>query len=558
MSKIVSYRTRRILVVLSSVLLLASCFHEQSVRHSASLPLPAEAVSAPDLSLVPYDPPVEVSFARETSSGLWDLLKQFPGETLEDNRWSRLYEKALGIRIKNDWTAEGELYRQKLGFSVASGQIPDIVQVDAQQLRRLSNAGAIQDLTAAYEQYASPLTQQILGEEGTASFDAATIDGKLMGIPRTASFIEGAKYLWIRTDWLDTLGLKPPQTMEDLLAIAEAFTYDDPDKNGEDDTFGLALTNYLWDPVGGVAAFMAGYGAFPILWLSDDDGTLKYGGIQPEVKEALKVLQELYRQGQIDSEFSLKDGNKVKKDVASGKIGIVFGEQWSSFWLQVSREENPHAQWQAFPLVALSGKPVQVPLPFATNQFYAVKKSYAHPEAIVKMINLHLEKNWGETADYKTYYSTPYPAWSLSPVTPAPVNKNYDAYRQLAQARETGDYSGLNEEAQAIRNNIDAYLNDNLELGWGWELTYGPSGAFAVLDQYKKNDQLLYDRFVGSPTATMLEKQSILHELQYEAYIKIIMGNSINGFDEFVEEWRRLGGDQMTAEVNQWAVDNNN
>jgi putative aldouronate transport system substrate-binding protein len=95
-------------------------------------------------------------------------------------------------------------------------------------------------------------------------------------------------------------------------------------------------------------------------------------------------------------------------------------------------------------------------------------------------------------------------------------------------------------------------------LGWGWEQTYGPSGAFAVLDQYMKKDQLLYDRFVGSPTATMLEKQSILHELEYEAFIKIIMGNSIDGFDEFVEEWRRLGGDQMTAEVNQWAVDNNN
>lgn len=558
MNKIASYRTRRILIVLLSVLLLASCFHEQSIHHSSRLPLSEEAVSAPDLSLVPYDPPVEVSFARETSSGLWDLLKQFPGETLEDNRWSRLYEKALGIRIKNDWTAEGELYRQKLGFSVASGQIPDVVQVDAQQLRRLSNAGAIQDLTEAYEQYASPLTQRILGEEGTASFDAATIDGKLMGIPKTASFIEGAKYLWIRTDWLDALGLKPPQTMEDLLAIAEAFTYNDPDKNGEDDTFGLALTNYLWDPVGGAAAFMAGYGAYPILWLSDDNGKLQYGGIQPEVKDALKVLQDLYRKGQIDSEFSLKDGNKVKKDVAAGKMGIVYGEQWASFWIQASREQNPHAQWQAFPLVSLSGKPALVPLPFATNQFYAVKKSYAHPEAIVKMINLHLEKNWGATADYKTYYSTPYPVWSLSPVTPAPVNKNYDAYRQLAQARETGDYSGLNEEAQAIRSNIDAYLKDNLELGWGWERTYGPSGAFAVLDQYKKNDQLLYDRFVGSPTATMLEKQAILHELQYEAYLKIIMGNSIDGFDEFVEEWRRLGGDQMTAEVNQWAVDNNN
>lgn len=557
MNSFIPARLRPIAAVLPAFVLLTSCFHDGAARTPPD-PIPSEAVNASSASpLGRYDPPVVLSFVRERSSSLQSLIDQLSYETLEDNRWSRLYEQMLGIRIQYDWTAESDTFYQKLGFSLATGRIPDVVRVDGQQLRQLSNEGVLQDLTDAYDRFATPLTKRILSQEGTGPFDAATIDGKLMGIPQTGSSIEGAKFLWIRTDWLDTLGLRPPGTMEELLAVSRAFAEQDPDRNGQADTYGLALTQYLWDPVAGIAGFMAGYGAYPNLWLTDAAGKLKFGGIQPEVKAGLEALQRLYRAGQIDSEFSLKDGAKVQADVAAGKIGMLYGEQWSSFWVQPSREKNPRAQWQAFPLVAEKGVPVRVPLPFATNTFFAVRKDYAHPEAIVKLFNLHLEKNWGKTANYRAYYSTPLPVWSLSPVTPAPVEKNLEAYRQLAEARRTDNFSGLNDEAKAIRKNIDAYLSGtgNAESGWGWERTYGESGAFAILDQYQKNRQLLYESFVGSPTATMLEKQSVLNELQIEAYIRIIMGHSLDEFDRFVEEWRKLGGDQITDEVNRWAAE---
>jgi putative aldouronate transport system substrate-binding protein len=219
--------------------------------------------------------------------------------------------------------------------------------------------------------------------------------------------------------------------MNDVLAISKAFAEMDPDRNGKNDTYGLALTSYLFDPVAGVSGFMAGYGAYPNLWVKDVLGKLVYGGIQPEVKTALKALQDMYRTGQLDKEFDIKDGLKVQRDVTNGKIGMTYGEQWSSFWVQGSREQNPNAEWQAFPIVSLKGDPPKVPLPFTTDQFYVVRKDYKHPEAIVKLINLHLEKNWGSTAEYKTYYSTPLPVWKLSPVTPFPDRKNLDAHRCL-------------------------------------------------------------------------------------------------------------------------------
>lgn len=539
-----------------AVQLLTAC--ERSDGLAAPSPVPdagnGEAPLYHEPGLSKYDPPIELSFVRENNDALEELLKELPGETLEHNRWTDLYEEVLGIRITYDWTEWSSIYSRKLGVSLASREIPDIVRVNAAQLRVLTNEGMIQDLTGVYDSYATPLTRKVLGEEGSGPFDTATIGGKLMAIPETTSSIEGAMFLWIRTDWLKRLGLKPPQTMADVLEISKAFTERDPDGNGKDDTFGLGATKYLWDPVMGLTGFMAGYGAYPGIWVKDGNGKLVYGGIQPEIKKALLVLQEMYRTGQIDREFAFKDGVKASDSIAEEQVGMLYGEQWASFMVQLSRQTNPQAEWQAFPLVSESGAPPKIPLPFSTNQFLAVRKGVAHPEALVKLFNLHLEKNWGATSEVEKYYNAPQAVWKLSPVTPYPVRKNLDAFRELEAYRRTGNAAVLQDEAKTIQKRIAAYEagGEDSETGWGWEQTYGPEGAFSILDRYEHNHQLLYESFVGAPTETMIEKENILYNLQIDAFLDIIQGRPIAEFDSFVAEWNKLGGEQITAEVNEW------
>ena len=537
-------------------LLLSGCEGKGSISSDHSIPsgTTEKSVQYREPGLSKYDPPITLSFARENTDALEELISQLPGETLEDNRWTRLYEDVLGVKIKYDWTAWGDIYQRKLGVSLASGQIPDVVRVSASQLRMLNNAGLIHDLTEVYNDYATPLTKEVLSQEGTGPFDTATINGKLMAIPETNSSIERAMFIWIRTDWLDQLGLKPPQTMDDLLTISKAFTEMDPDQNGLRDTYGLALTKYLWDPIMGVTGFMAGYEAYPRIWIKDKSGNLVYGGIQPEVKTALKVLQDMYNTGQIDKEFGYKDGVKAGRMITNEKIGMMYGEQWGSFMVQPSREHDPHAEWKAFPIVSVSGAAPKVPLLFSTDQFLAVRKEYQHPEVLVKLFNLHLEKNWGVTGAYETYYNSPYAVWRLSPVTPYPVMKNLDAYHQLEEFRHTGNASVLKNEAKTIQKRIDTYEagGEDMQIGWGWNLTYGTSGAMSILDQYVNNNQLLYESFVGAPTETMIEKLNILKNLQLDSFLDIIQGRPIDEFDNFVKEWNKLGGEQITAEVNQW------
>ena len=51
----------------------------------------------------------------------------------------------------------------------------------------------------------------------------------------------------------------------------------------------------------------------------------------------------------------------------------------------------------------------------------------------------------------------------------------------------------------------------------------------------------------------MVEKQAYLDKLELEYFTGIIMGTRpIEDFDKYVEEWKANGGDQITAEVNEW------
>ncbi|MBB6730903.1 extracellular solute-binding protein [Cohnella zeiphila] len=509
-----------------------------------------------------YDPPIEITTVRNLSDVVENnVLGVLKDETLEDNRWSRLYEDKLGIKIKYNWVIEGDensdQYLQKMNVTLASGDLPDVIPVNATQLKQLADSGQIEDMTALYDKYASPLLKNILSEEGSGPFDAATFDGKLMAIPQIGSSIEQAQFVWIRTDWLDKLGLKPPKTMNDVLAISKAFAEKDPDGNNKKDTYGLAVTKDLWGGSMGLEGFMAGYGAYPNIWLEDSSGKLEYGSVQPEMKKGLQALQAMYKNGELDQEFGVKEGTKIAEVISNGKIGMEFGQQWNSIWpLQLNKNNDPDAQWQAFPIVSESGAPAKIPLKFSTTKFFAVRKGAAHPEAVIKLFNMHVEKNWGETQENEYYYA-PQDAesvWQLSTVQPAPPKKNLELFRTLEEVRKTGDKSKLTGEAKAIQQKLDAYASGSKEgfALWGWERIYGPEGAESVVDQYDKGNQFIYDKFEGAPTATMVERQSTLEKMQNEVFVKIILGAPIDEFDKFVEDWNKLGGEQITQEVNDY------
>ena len=79
----------------------------------------------------------------------------------------------------------------------------------------------------------------------------------------------------------------------------------------------------------GLDAVFGVHHSFPELWYTKDDGSLTYGSIEPETKEALGQLRQMVEDGVIEKEFSVRDQDKCNELVTSGKAGIFFACWWN-------------------------------------------------------------------------------------------------------------------------------------------------------------------------------------------------------------------------------------
>ncbi|BBH18716.1 hypothetical protein Back11_00610 [Paenibacillus baekrokdamisoli] len=507
-----------------------------------------------------YDPPIEITTARIVN----DTYKYDSGEDIDNNVWTRSIADKLGIKVKNNWVVSGDSPggqgEQKMNVSIASGDLPDFISVNAKQLKQLVDADMLMDLSDVYEKYASPFLKDILKQDGPNALASSTFDGKLMAVPNTSSSMDNSMLLWVRSDWLKKLNLPEPKTMNDVLAISEAFTTKDPDGNGKPDTIGLSLNKDLYGGYATIDGFLNGYHAYPRQWVKDSStGKLVFGSILPEMKAALEKLQEMYKKGQIDKEFGVKDGGKEAELAASGKAGMHYGQMWNPLWPLVDNKKNDaNAQWQSYPLVSVDDKPAQSRVNLAVGTYYAVLKKAKNPEAFLKIMNLFVETGWGKTttadiyADHFTkagierHKYSPFQAW--------PARKNLDIHLHIKEAVESGDKSKLNPEEQDNFKQIQAFQNGekDTQLGWAYDQVFGTNGSFKVINDYVSNNMILQNEFYGAPTATMVEKDATLQKMELEVFTKIILGDPVSNFDKFVQDWKKLGGDQITQEVNDW------
>lgn len=500
-----------------------------------------------------YETPIELTAVRFLQDG----IEFVEGEDINHNVWSKEYEETLGIKLNYEWTTPQSQYTQKLNVSMVTG-IPDLLWVDAAQLKRMVEDDMLADLTDVYDTYKAEFTDKVLHDDGGSAMLSATFDNKLYGLPHIQSGYGSAEVLWIRTDWLKTLGLSEPKTMQDVLTIARAFATQDPDGNGKSDTFGLAINKGLLAnnnlPYAVLDGFFNSYHAYPTIWVKDQNGALSYGGVQPEMKNALLELQSLYQEGVIDMEFGVKDASKVSEDVNAGKAGMLYGYFWNSGWLQDGVINDNKAEWKAFPITSVDEQAAKVMIPFATTLYTVVSKECKNPEAAVKMYNLVLEKNYGETAEPSVYNVTKdnvavfnYP-FSYG----EPPMKNLDAQAKVAKALESGDTSALNAEEMGYYTNCKAYLDGDINY-WGNYNMYGTDGSLKIINDYIANGNTITNMYFGAPTDGMAEKNATLDKLQLETFTKIITGNAdISEYDTYVQNWLDLGGKQITDEVNQW------
>ncbi len=542
-------------VILAAVLVLGACGNED--KSADPPPSGGDAQMNVPGPLGKYDPPIEVTTVRAVNQA----FKYDPGKSINDNIWTDIFKEQYGITVKNLWAVDESQYRQKLNVSIASGDISDFMNVTKEEMTRMQKAGQLEDLTTLLDKYGSEYLKEMLKQDRGAALNAATFNGKLVGIPQMMvnGGVSTGSMIYVRDDWMKKLNLTEPKTIDDVIKIATAFVKNDPDGNGKQDTLGLGVNKDLYMGHGALTGFFSGYKAYPNMWVKDSSGKLVYGSILPEVKTALEQLSKLYKDGVIDKEFMVKPWSKLAEEIAADKLGIAYGTVSDAGHIQkANKDHNPNAEWRMYPIVSLDGAPAHPQLNDTAGNYYVVRKGAKHPEAMIKLANVYLEHFY-----LKSYAPDPNPFISRDggifpgkyhPVQIDPMSVNLDAFRQLQKALTNKDGSNLNFPANIHYERLIKFSQGDLTM-WFSSAVFGPQGSYSVIDYYDKNGLGVYNQYQGAATPTMSDKLVSLQKIQDETFTKIIMGQApITEFDKFVSDWKRLGGDAITKEVNEAAA----
>jgi len=299
-----------------------------------------------------------------------------------------------------------------------------------------------------------------------------------------------------------------------------------------------------------------GYHAYRDIWLKDASGNLVYSDIQPEMKTALTQLQTLYKNGWIDKEFGVKDTQKVEENIGSGKIGMIFGDMGTA--AAPLQQLTPNNEWLPFPVPSVDAQKAKLQIPLNIyNYYWVVKKGTAHPEAIFPLMQTWLDLFYNNTSEdlYKQYNydsEADIASWMNAPIK---IYKTKRATNHLAEMKvmngESKDTSSLTPEQRDNYAGMQKYLAGDKKF-WNVYMQDGPDGTGKIAVDYLEKDLYMPTQFTGTPTPAMVLKKANLDKLRDQMYLKIIQGASPDEFDQFVEQWKKLGGDEITKEVNEW------
>lgn len=444
--------------------------------------------------------------------------RKFPqGMDENNNPYIDYIRKNTGLDIKLI-TPPADGYGDALNVIMASDDLPDmLLSYDANWFESYVRQKALTPLNDLIDEYGPNLKKSIPEE----AWKVVTVDGKIYAIP-SLNPIPGNEIMFARKDWLDRLGLKPPTTLEEYKEVIRAFAQDDPDGNGKDDTFGLILQENL----GRVAPFIGAWGIQRGQW-TERDGQLVNSSTLPEMKEALRYLADLYKEKLIDPEWALNKMANVDEKVASGKVGLFSGNWYDTRGPILTNQKNdPNAEWITLDYpTGPDGKQGTWGNSYVAG-FNVIPVTSKHPEAVIKMLDFMIGDG------YRTLMlGFEGEVWNMED---GKVVTNFDEHNKHIYRLTLGE-AIVPFNSEVSRERLDS-------LGMEFKLN-------EIVD--KINEVAIRNQYLGVPTPGMGKYGPKLSKMEVEAFTKIIIGQQpVDSFDQFVEDWKKNGGEEMTKEVN--------
>lgn len=302
---------------MTSVLVLGACSSgKDSNNGSGNTPTPQSQT------------PTTQTPAREKLSLNFMIIgpanKQLPSDKSKDVIGKKIEEK-FNVELKLEYVQNLNDFTQKLNLRLAGGDIPDMFQAGGAE----SNTYIIDKVTADLTKYVNAQSmpnyyKYWIKDEEMKRYQVQNV---FMRAPIPFNREQFFSH-YVRKDWIDALNkkdpnlkLKVPTNYDEFIAVAKAFTFNDPDGNGKNDTYGITAA-------AGGAAIPRDFPA----WLKHnlnpgfyvDKGQFIDAASDIRVGAVLDDIRALIDMKVVDPDWYLQKGGQQLEKVQQGKAGIFY------------------------------------------------------------------------------------------------------------------------------------------------------------------------------------------------------------------------------------------
>jgi len=332
----------------------------------------------------------EISVWTEWSSPICD--------SPDDVRSVQEMEKLTNVHINWTFCSQSES-QEKFGLMLASGEYPDIIfgSYYPGGIIAAHEDGVYIDATDLVEKY-MPNYKAIVTLNPEWDKMTKTDDGKRVAIYQANCYndvIEGENP-WIgsviRKDWLDELGLEVPETLEDwhtaLTAMKEVY--------GATMDLNASGQNFNHD-------FISAFGILGGFY--QKDGKVYYGPMQDEYFEYLKMMQQWYKEGLINPNFSTYSewtDPFVNFGMNQASAGPIIGSYAYTYLKDtgMATDENFFLQTVQPPVMNAGDKPQTGMAITEFSRYCAISSACENTELVARYLDQYYTKEIMELSSY--------------------------------------------------------------------------------------------------------------------------------------------------------------
>lgn len=160
----------------------------------------------------------------------WLTTGDTAAEVIEDDdRIIAYINEKFGIDLNVEYVPEGST--EKVNVAMASGDFPDIVTgaYGTTATQSWIENGMVISLNQYLDDY--PNLKAWLEE-----YSWSAVDGEYYGLPFITQYSVANSLIVMRGDWLAALDLSYPTNLDEMKDVLYAFTYNDPDGDGQQNT----------------------------------------------------------------------------------------------------------------------------------------------------------------------------------------------------------------------------------------------------------------------------------------------------------------------------------